>query len=113
MGGGTQWLTPWPSARLYAKKNTVPNEPTPFYPSGVRLGTPAVTTRGMKEPEMAQIAAWIAEIEGMTNKFALPSDKQERRELIKQAREWAKGEVRLTQIRQEVNELCARVPMYA
>lgn len=41
-------------------KNTVPNDPrSPFDPSGIRLGTPAVTTRGMKEPEMEKIADWI------------------------------------------------------
>ena len=41
-------------------KNTVPNEPrSPFDPSGVRIGTPAITTRGMKEPEIEKIADWI------------------------------------------------------
>ena len=48
-------------AHITANKNTVPGEPrSPFITSGVRLGTPAVTTRGMKEPEMDQIAEAIA-----------------------------------------------------
>lgn len=46
---------------ITANKNTVPNEPlSPFVTSGVRLGTPAVTTRGFKEAEMDQIAEFIA-----------------------------------------------------
>ena len=40
--------------------NTVPFDPRkPFDPSGIRLGTPSVTTRGMKEPEMEQVAEWM------------------------------------------------------
>ncbi len=43
--------------------NAVPYDPRkPFDPSGIRLGTPAVTTRGMKEPEMAQVAAWMDKV---------------------------------------------------
>ena len=46
---------------ITANKNTVPGERrSPFVTSGVRLGTPAVTTRGLKEPDMDQIAACIA-----------------------------------------------------
>jgi glycine hydroxymethyltransferase len=49
-------------ARLTLNYNTVPfDQRKPFDPSGVRLGTPAATTRGMKEPEMLEIARWIAE----------------------------------------------------
>ena len=47
---------------ITANKNTVPNEPlSPFVTSGVRLGTPAVTTRGFKEAEMDKIAGFIAD----------------------------------------------------
>ena len=48
---------------IYTNKNTVPTEQgSPFYPSGLRLGTPAVTTRGMGAKEMERIAAWIGRI---------------------------------------------------
>ena len=48
---------------ITANKNTVPNEPrSPFITSGVRIGTPAVTSRGFKEPEMELIAGWIADV---------------------------------------------------
>jgi glycine hydroxymethyltransferase len=47
-------------ARITTNYNTVPFDPRkPFDPSGIRLGTPAVTTRGMREAEMEGIAAWI------------------------------------------------------
>jgi glycine hydroxymethyltransferase len=46
--------------RITANKNTIPNDPqSPFVTSGIRLGTPAVTTRGMKEADMKQIAKAI------------------------------------------------------
>ena len=48
---------------ITANKNTIPQEPlSPFITSGLRIGTPAVTTRGFKEPEMKLIAGWIADI---------------------------------------------------
>ncbi len=51
------------SANITVNKNTVPNETrSPFVTSGVRVGTPAVTTRGMKEADMTRVAAWIARV---------------------------------------------------
>lgn len=48
---------------ITANKNTVPNDPqSPFVTSGLRIGTPAVTTRGFKEPEMKLIAGWIKDV---------------------------------------------------
>ena len=47
---------------ITTNKQVIPDDPNPpLRPSGVRLGTPAATTRGMKEPEMKQLAQWITE----------------------------------------------------
>lgn len=73
---------------ITANKNTVPNDPqSPFITSGVRLGTPAVTTRGFKEPEMAKIAKWIS---------LAVNDFENSKELISA----------------EVQELCSHFPIY-
>jgi glycine/serine hydroxymethyltransferase len=82
-------------AGITVNKNTVPYDPRPpFDPSGIRLGTPALTTRGMKESDMEQIADWIDEainhnsdetslnklrdtIREFTKTFPLPSDKND------------------------------------
>lgn len=51
------------SANITVNKNAVPNDPlSPFVTSGLRLGTPAVTTRGFKEPQIQQISQWICDI---------------------------------------------------
>lgn len=50
-------------AAITTNKNAIPNDPQPpMKTSGLRLGTPAVTTRGMREAEMARIADWIADV---------------------------------------------------
>lgn len=48
---------------ITANKNAIPNDPeSPFITSGLRVGTPAVTSRGFKEPEMKLIAGWISDV---------------------------------------------------
>lgn len=55
-----KWLG---DAHITVNKNSVPNDPkSPFVTSGIRLGTPAVTTRGFKEAECEQLAGWICDI---------------------------------------------------
>ena len=51
------------AANITVNKNTVPNEPrSPFVTSGLRIGTPAVTTRGFGEAECRQLSNWIADV---------------------------------------------------
>lgn len=72
-------------AEIYVNKNTIPYEPsTPFNPSGIRLGTPAVTTRGFKESEMKVIGECIAKvIDYYTDKSIIEKVKNEILELCK------------------------------
>ena len=70
-------------AGITVNKNTVPNEKrSPFVTSGVRIGTPALTTRGMKETEMKLIAKWIGQVlENSTDDAMLSKMKAQVREL--------------------------------
>ncbi len=63
-------------AGLIVNKNSIPYDlKPPFNPSGIRLGTPALTTRGMKEKEMKKTAFWINEV--ISNPKSIPRVKQE------------------------------------
>jgi len=66
-------------AGITVNKNTVPFDPRPpFDPSGIRLGTPALTTRGLKETEMEQVGKWIDRaIKAASNESELANIKQE------------------------------------
>jgi glycine hydroxymethyltransferase len=77
-------------AHITVNKNAVPNDPqSPFVTSGIRLGAPAATTRGFKEPEMRTLAVWICDI----------LDDLENETVIER-------------VRGQVVELCRRFPVY-
>ena len=97
---------------ITTNKNTVPQDPSsPFYPSGLRLGTPAITTRGMKEEEMKLIADWIVQIVEMIKDYQLPEGKEERNSYLKEFRkDIAESEV-LRTVKQQVAELCKKFPI--
>ncbi|MDE1851430.1 MAG: serine hydroxymethyltransferase [Candidatus Micrarchaeota archaeon] len=100
-------------AGITVNKNTVPNEQSsPFYPSGVRLGTPALTTRGMKEQEMSLIARIIADACNEVKQYSLPESKEERHAYIARFREETAKNQKLIALRSEVLELCNKFPLY-
>lgn len=77
-------------AHITVNKNSVPNDPrSPFVTSGLRLGTPAITTRGFKEAEVSQLSNWIADI---------LDDHQ--------------NEAVIARVRDQVSALCKQFPVY-
>ncbi len=102
------------AAGITANKNTVPNDPSnPFYPSGVRLGTPALTTRGMKEHEMEEIGKLIAEVIGEIKRYKMPENKDERQRYLADFRREIKENRNLQEVRKKVLELCGKFPLYS
>ncbi|MFT3741497.1 MAG: serine hydroxymethyltransferase [Gammaproteobacteria bacterium] len=77
------------AANITVNKNAVPNDPrSPFITSGLRLGTPAITTRGFKEPEVELLGGWICD-------------------LLEDS-----SETNIAAIQKKVLEICARFPVY-
>lgn len=90
IGVGKEYAVALEDAGIITNANTVPYDPsTPFKPSGIRLGTPILTTRGFGEKEMQQVGKWIIEV------LANPTD------------------VTLKErVRSEVKNLCEKFPFY-
>jgi len=99
-------------AGIIINKNSVPNDTMPpFYPSGIRLGTPAITTRGMKKKEMAQIAKWYNEVIKECPKMELPKEKDERKVMWdKFKKDFAKNK-KLLEIAKEIKVFCFKFPL--
>ncbi len=97
---------------ITVNKNTIPGEPSsPFYPSGVRLGTPAATTRGMREAEMQRLAGWIGAVARDIAPWQLPAGREERRETLKAFRKAIEDSPPLAAIRDEVRTFCRKFPV--
>ena len=80
----------WGRANITVNKNAVPNDPrSPFVTSGLRLGSPAITTRGFGEAEVADLTAWMCDI-----------------------LDDIENEAVIAEVKQKVIELCARFPVY-
>ena len=80
-------------AHITVNKNAVPNDPrSPFVTSGLRIGSPAATTRGFGEAEMREVAGWIAD--------------------IVDALAGGEAEAEIARVRQAVEALCKRFPVY-
>ena len=78
-------------ANITVNKNAVPNDPqSPFVTSGLRIGTPAATTRGFKEEEITQVATWICDV-----------------------LEDIQNEQVIEEVKTKVIELCSRFPVYS
>lgn len=99
-------------AGIVLNKNGVPFDPMPpFFPSGIRLGTPAITTRGMKEKEMKKIAFWMNQVIEEIGSLDLPEDKEERREVWKQHKTAIMKNKNLQKIAREVKTMCTKFPL--
>jgi glycine hydroxymethyltransferase len=82
-------------AFITVNKNAVPNDPrSPFVTSGLRIGTPAVTSRGFTQDDCATLASWICDVLD-----ALVANSED--------------ETMIDEVRGKVKELCARLPVYA
>ncbi|MDO8657484.1 MAG: serine hydroxymethyltransferase [Candidatus Levybacteria bacterium] len=100
------------AAGVVTNMNGVPFDTMPpLYPSGLRLGTPAITSRGMKEKDMKKVALWINQaIEEVKNE-KLPEDKVKRSEFMKDFKKRAVKNNNLLKIGKEVKAFCTKFPV--
>ncbi len=108
-GMGYQGQVVLDAAGITVNKNTIPGDKaSPFYPSGIRLGTPALTSRGMKEKEMEKIVGWIKRALEEIKGHDLPAENSERSAFIKNFKVWAAKNPRLKRIKKEVSAFASK-----
>ena len=100
------------AAGITVNKNTIPADPSsPFYPSGIRLGTPALTTRGMKEGEMKTIGIMIATIVKRFGTTALPDEKEKRADAVKTFKASLENDTLIRETKEKVRALASKFPV--
>ena len=99
-------------AGITVNKNTIPGEPaSPFYPSGIRLGTPALTTRGMKEKDMIKVASWIKRALEEIIGLDLPKEQEKRKDFLKEAKAILHKNKNLKKIKTEIESFAGKFPV--
>ena len=97
---------------IITNRNTVPGDPTPFYPSGLRLGTSAVTARGMKDEEMRHIAGIIRDAVQLIREYRLPEEPKERAAYLSEFRAGITKNAKILDLRFEVSLIADKFPIY-
>ena len=111
-GGGLFAADAMGAAGITVNKNTIPQEPmSPFYPSGVRMGTPALTTRGLKEVHMKKIAGWIVRAIDEVKVYRMPTDKEKRKILLAKFQKDVANNKNLKKIAAEIKQFISKYPV--
>lgn len=111
-GGGIFGSEVLEAAGMTVNKNTIPKDPgSAFYPSGLRLGSPALTTRGFKEADFEKVGDWIARAIKAAPGYTLPTEKTERVAYIKKFKAEIKENEELKNIAEEIKEFTKDFPV--
>jgi len=111
-GGGVFVQEALETACITTNKNTIPKDPSsPFYPSGLRLGVPAMTTRGFRVKEFETVGQWMSDIIHEIKDYRLPADKEARKEYLGTARAEIHKNKNILEIKSKVAKLCANFPL--